>query len=230
MRNKLLFFGAAIAGFTVVMVLAVYLHCGRRNRETCRANLYKVRSEMQKYVTGHSIAFQMPVNLEEVGRYAGEALPVCPSGGTYLTSIWLWGPVCSIHGDLLSPAQKASPAAACAAAMAGVRSLLAHYQNWDAISLEFYDSGIRYLGIHDSRFSDGNLLKGCMVTALDIRHTSVTDVTPLANIELHALDFDPLRTTKGIDSLRRMKSLQKINGLGVVEFWSMYDAGKFRSR
>ncbi|MBY0521792.1 MAG: hypothetical protein K2R98_00245, partial [Gemmataceae bacterium] len=40
--------------------------------------------------------------------------------------------------------------------------------------------------------------------------------------------FVPQPTTKGIDVIRSMKSLTKINFLAPDEFWKKYDAGEFK--
>jgi hypothetical protein len=38
----------------------------------------------------------------------------------------------------------------------------------------------------------------------------------------------PKNITKGMDALRSMKSLVRINGLPPAEFWKNYDAGEYK--
>jgi serine/threonine protein kinase/DNA-directed RNA polymerase subunit RPC12/RpoP len=56
----------------------------------------------------------------------------------------------------------------------------------------------------------------------------ITDITPLEGMKLTYV-YIPARTVKtGVDILRRMKSLTRINDLPVEEFWKKYDAGEFK--
>jgi hypothetical protein len=57
-------------------------------------------------------------------------------------------------------------------------------------------------------------------------------------MEIYTLGFDPENISKGMDDLRRLKSLKTVVVMGanrravdlpVSEFWSRYDDGDFRS-
>lgn len=65
------------------------------------------------------------------------------------------------------------------------------------------------------------------LTALDISTTCVSDLSPLRKMRLRELSFDPNLATNGVDFIRQMDSLQKINGHAPDEFWAKYDAGAF---
>jgi hypothetical protein len=61
----------------------------------------------------------------------------------------------------------------------------------------------------------------------------VQDLTPLRNSSLEEFYFTPKNITKGIDGIRRMKSLKKIGinsfenrFFSAEEFWKKYDAGE----
>ena len=69
---------------------------------------------------------------------------------------------------------------------------------------------------------------------LHIAGTNVTDVTPLADLQLERLVLTPSRIEKGLDAIRDMTSLKALDisfdGVAPVktpdEFWSLYDAGE----
>jgi serine/threonine protein kinase len=54
---------------------------------------------------------------------------------------------------------------------------------------------------------------------------SVRDLSPLAGMKLIEIRFS-LATTAGIDELRKMRTLEKINDMPSQEFWKKYDSGK----
>ena len=75
-------------------------------------------------------------------------------------------------------------------------------------------------------------LRGMPLTFLNIQATAVTDLSPLADMPLVELRFDAKNIDSGINVLRGMKSLKKINPNGPTispdEFWRRYDAGEFK--
>lgn len=61
----------------------------------------------------------------------------------------------------------------------------------------------------------------------------LTDVTPLEGMELSELRFTPKNITKGMSTIRQMKSLKTIVVTGpdripAENFWKRYDAGDFK--
>jgi len=63
------------------------------------------------------------------------------------------------------------------------------------------------------------------------------DLGPLESLKLTRLIFTPGRITAGIEQVRAMKSLRELDSdfkpdkrptLSPAEFWSLYDAGKFK--
>ena len=64
-------------------------------------------------------------------------------------------------------------------------------------------------------------------------NTQVSDLSPLDGMRLELIIFSPKNTTKGIDAIRRMKSLKSIAevwgqpGFSPEVFWKKYDAGEF---
>jgi uncharacterized protein (TIGR03067 family) len=89
------------------------------------------------------------------------------------------------------------------------------------------------LNLHDTEVADLSPLAGMPLFSLNFWNTQVTDVSPLAGMKLTVLGFTPAKVSRGIDTLRKMSSLQKIgvDGSGVTyapdEFWKKYDAGEF---
>jgi serine/threonine protein kinase len=71
-------------------------------------------------------------------------------------------------------------------------------------------------------------LQGMPLTSLDLTYCAgVQDLTPLKDLPLTALNT-PRNNMKGIDVLRRMKSLQALNGMKAEEFWRKLDAGELK--
>lgn len=81
---------------------------------------------------------------------------------------------------------------------------------------------------------DLSILKGMPLKYLDLSDCDqLTDLTALHELKLETLLFPPATATKGIDGIRRMKSLQTIGpqtGVGYSrdDFWKRYDAGEFK--
>jgi serine/threonine protein kinase len=74
-------------------------------------------------------------------------------------------------------------------------------------------------------------LKGMPLTHLTISgRNRVEDLTPLEGMNLRQIGFSVRTVKKGVDVLRRMKSLEGINGMPPAGFWKKYDAGEFQSR
>jgi serine/threonine protein kinase/Leucine-rich repeat (LRR) protein len=80
--------------------------------------------------------------------------------------------------------------------------------------------------------SDLSPVKGMPLETLILTASDVTDLSPLEGMSLNHFSFTPQRITKGIDVVRRMKSLKTIGTggggeLSPDEFWKKYDAGEF---
>ena len=60
-----------------------------------------------------------------------------------------------------------------------------------------------------------------------INAVSVRDLTPLQGMKLTEITFPPKSVTRGMDVLRKMKSLVKINREAADVCWKKYDAGDF---
>jgi hypothetical protein len=77
-------------------------------------------------------------------------------------------------------------------------------------------------------------LQGMPLRALNIMECTVPDLTPLAGLSLTELYLTPRTISRGMDAVRRMKSLNTI-AVGFLqndrftpeEFWKRYDAGEF---
>jgi len=86
------------------------------------------------------------------------------------------------------------------------------------------------------RVNDLTALKGMKLRRLSIFETAVTDLTPLEGMEVEDIRIPPPKTiARGLDMLRRMKSLQTIgiswqNELAwpAAVFWKKYDGGEFK--
>ncbi len=83
-----------------------------------------------------------------------------------------------------------------------------------------------------AQVSDLSPLRGLKLTRFSCEDSQVTDLSPLEGMNLDQIDFTPLKISKGIDTLRRMKNLKTIgvdfqHRLPADEFWKQYDAGEF---
>jgi serine/threonine protein kinase len=112
------------------------------------------------------------------------------------------------------------------------------------IRLAFLDlngcAGVEDLApLKDMGFSDLNLngcrqvkdlqpLRGMSLNTLRLTGCDhITDLTPLEEMKLAQIWFEPRIVKKGVDILRKMKRLARINDLPTEEFWKWYDAGQF---
>jgi hypothetical protein len=72
--------------------------------------------------------------------------------------------------------------------------------------------------------ADLSPLKGAPLEFLKVSECGkLTDLSPLAGMPLAEICLPP-QVTKGMDALRRMKSLKNINHQPADEFWKKYDA------
>ncbi len=85
-----------------------------------------------------------------------------------------------------------------------------------------------------NRIADLSPLKGMPLAELDCGQTEVTDLTTLEGATLKTLRFSADRITKGMETIRKMKSIELIDGTGgkqnpvpAAEFWKRFDAGEF---
>jgi hypothetical protein len=84
----------------------------------------------------------------------------------------------------------------------------------------------------ETNVSDLSPLKGMPLTVVVCNETPVSDLSPLEGMNLTDVGFTPKNITKGLDVIRKMKSLKAI-GPGwnkrfpPDEFWKKYDAGEF---
>ena len=79
-----------------------------------------------------------------------------------------------------------------------------------------------------SKVKDLRPLQGMELTNLGIR-CLVRDLTPLRDMKLETINLPaPVKTLKGLEILRAMESLQRINNLEPAEFWKKLDAGEIK--
>ncbi len=80
-----------------------------------------------------------------------------------------------------------------------------------------------------SQVQDLTPLKGMPFTRLNLNGCDrVQDLTPLQGMSLTEVLLVPRTITKGMDTLRSMKGVTRINGLPPAEFWRNYDAGEYK--
>jgi serine/threonine protein kinase len=71
-------------------------------------------------------------------------------------------------------------------------------------------------------------LQGMPLKTLDLTYCAgVQDLTPLADLPLTSLNT-PRNRMKGMEAVRRIKSLEAVNGMKAEEFWKKHDAGEFK--
>lgn len=96
-------------------------------------------------------------------------------------------------------------------------------------------TGLVSLDVGETKVADISVL-GTMpsLKRLHIAETDVTDLTPLAGLNLERLIFSPWKIEKGLDEIRKMASLQQLDvsfdnqqgqALRPDEFWKRWDAG-----
>jgi hypothetical protein len=88
--------------------------------------------------------------------------------------------------------------------------------------------------IDKSKFFDLSPVKGMKLYYLRFDNAQVSDLSPLEGVNLTVTIFTPKNITRGLDVIRRMKSLKTIgishddkNRFPPAEFWKKYDAGEF---
>ena len=89
---------------------------------------------------------------------------------------------------------------------------------------------LSHLNLHGcSKISDLTPLKGMRLSELYFDECPrITDLTPLEGMSLTQIALPIPVPGKGIEAVRRMKTLTKINDLPPDEFWKKYDAGEFK--
>jgi eukaryotic-like serine/threonine-protein kinase len=88
------------------------------------------------------------------------------------------------------------------------------------------------LTLADTQVHDLAPLKGMPLKRLSLYRTAVTDLKPLQGMDLEEFYLTPKNITQGLESLRDMKSLNKIGidynqAWPAAEFWERYDKGEF---
>jgi hypothetical protein len=78
---------------------------------------------------------------------------------------------------------------------------------------------LRKLGIDRTNVRDLEPIHSLPLDLLSITQTPIRDLSPLQGMHLRWLFFDVEKVSKGLDAIRRMKTLRIINGLSAQEFW-----------
>jgi formylglycine-generating enzyme required for sulfatase activity/serine/threonine protein kinase len=83
-----------------------------------------------------------------------------------------------------------------------------------------------------TQVSDLSPLQGMPLATLFFDGTNVSDLSPLQGMDLTSVIFTPKNITRGLDTIRQMKSLKFVStDYGVKfppdEFWKKYEAGEF---
>jgi hypothetical protein len=84
---------------------------------------------------------------------------------------------------------------------------------------------LKELAVFRTAVSDLSPLKGVALDRLKCQSTKVTDLSPIKGAPLVEIDCD-IDPKGGIEILRSIKTLKKVNGLPVAEFWKEVEAGK----
>jgi len=93
------------------------------------------------------------------------------------------------------------------------------------------------LTLQDTRVSDLSPLEGHPLQRLHIGGAEVTDLTPVGSLQLTRLIFTPSKITKGLDTVRKMTSLQELgtrfddaadDKMPPATFWELYDKGELK--
>lgn len=79
---------------------------------------------------------------------------------------------------------------------------------------------LEMLSIVRAHVTDLSPIKDRPLKHLDLRETGVVDLSPLAEMELETLSFTAGRILEGMDVIRQMTTLKKINGKSPQAFWA----------
>ena len=86
---------------------------------------------------------------------------------------------------------------------------------------------LKRLNLFVSEVTDISFLQGMQLESLDLSvcgSGKVTDLSPIKGMQLRFLDFEANTVTNGMDIVRQMKSLEKINDQTPKEFWREYES------
>ena len=148
-------------------------------------------------------------NMDLIAR--GEVLDLSPFGGLPLESLSFWK----------VPLKDLAPLAATRLKKLSIMGA----EVSDVSPLK--DLPLTHLDLWATDVSDIRPLRGLRLKYLNIDSSEsarVDDLTPLEGMELEALDFHANGVMRGIEIVRSMKSLKKINRKEPVDFWKEYDA------
>jgi hypothetical protein len=91
---------------------------------------------------------------------------------------------------------------------------------------------LRILALDGTGISDLAPLRGLPLRQLGLAGVPIADLSPLEGMELDSISFSPQAVKRGLEVLRRMKSLRQIIAGSQLftpdEFWRKYDAGEFK--
>lgn len=82
------------------------------------------------------------------------------------------------------------------------------------------DMKLKWLSLRCRKVEDLSALRGMKLESLSLHGSGVTDLGSLEGVSAESLYLDPKRTTKGLEVLRSMKSLKRINSSEVENFFS----------
>lgn len=219
----------------VLMVIAsvMWMHNNRQRqaRNACVNNLRQIEAAMEstalerRYVNGEEVP------LEFFTRYIkGLSLPKCPSGGFYTVRPVGTTPLCSCHGDALLKTYlellRSQPHKSLGLDNNGMPTVdlngcsvidLGIYQGCSGISLE--NTAVDSLDPLRPKHKG----EGWNLRYLNITGSKVTDLAPLTRQPLIEFRFTHGNITNGLDIMRQMKTLKRINGMPAEKFWTEYD-------
>ena len=84
-----------------------------------------------------------------------------------------------------------------------------------------------FLWVATSQVRDLSPLKGLKLRSLRLIETPVTDLSPLEGMPLRDLWFSPAQIKRGMEAVRELETLERVNGMAADEFWRKYDAGDY---
>ena len=87
---------------------------------------------------------------------------------------------------------------------------------------------LSFLCLDCTSIRDLRPLSGMPLKVLHVQAQSVTNLSALAELPLERLEFLPTKTTGGIEAVRKMESLVRINGKDAELFWKLYDRGIYK--
>jgi hypothetical protein len=105
-RNKLVASITAAGVLIASLMVILAIKAARLKRSACLANQQQIYGAIVAKALEGNLYRGDHISTNEILPLIGDRFPLCPSGGEYTIPVVGKYPICSCHGDLLTPAGK----------------------------------------------------------------------------------------------------------------------------